>query len=142
MLAFGNTATITAIVMLSALVSLVFGLFYSPEKEIGVPENLDDVSVTQRLYMLIRDAKSWEQLIDGMRQYGYALFPSQEDIYGVNFTTRHMVMLSDSGHYMSFIIERLGMPPERMLPERYAGSGLGIDQNQKPPCSRQEPTVH
>lgn len=102
--------------MLSGLVSMFAGMLYTPPKEKGVSEPSSDTQSLIGLYALIRNAESWDELIEGMKLRGYALFPSDDDIFGVNFTSRRMVMLSDSGHYLAFIIERLGLPPEHLQP--------------------------
>lgn len=68
------------------------------------------------IYAMIRSANSWDQLIREMNALGYVLYPAKGDIFAVNLTSRRVV-LSDSGHNIPFIIERLGMPPEDIAPK-------------------------
>jgi hypothetical protein len=71
------------------------------------------------LYSLIRNAESWSSLIGLLVEREYQLFPAKDDIYAVNFNTRRVIYLSDSGHFFPFLIERLGYPPEGFVPENF-----------------------
>lgn len=71
------------------------------------------------LYSLIRNAESWSSLIGLLVDREYQLFPAKDDIYAVNFSTRRVIYLSDSGHFFPFLIERLGYPPEGLVPENF-----------------------
>ncbi|MGM8936607.1 hypothetical protein ACS8E9_17300 [Pseudomonas neustonica] len=67
----------------------------------------------------IRKANSWGKLIHDVNELGFNLFPATDDVFAVNFKTRRMFSLSESGHYFPFLVERLGLPPAELLPEKY-----------------------
>ena len=58
-------------------------------------------------------------MILDVTELGFNLFPAVEDVFAVNFKTRRMFFLGDSGHYFPFLVERLGLPPDNLLPKKY-----------------------
>lgn len=81
----------------------------------------------REVFEKIRKANSWDKLILDVNELGFNLFPAVEDVFAVNFKTRSIIFLSDSGHFFSFIVERLGLPPANLMPKNYgrpAGSSI------------------
>lgn len=70
----------------------------------------------RQAYARIRRATSWDELISMMRELGYELFPAEEDVFGIDLTSRDVIYLGDSGHFFPFLVERLGAPPPELRP--------------------------
>jgi|LSQX01.1.fsa_nt_gb hypothetical protein len=83
----------------------------------GRAERIDPIRI--QLMARIRQAQSWEELIKFMEDNGYTLFPAEEDAFGINFRTRDVIFLGDSGHLFPLLVARLGNPPRRLHPARF-----------------------
>lgn len=75
----------------------------------ALPENHDEA------FLIIRNASSWEEIGDYFTKNGFALIEITGDICAVEKDTGRSFLFSDSGHFISFIIERLGDPPPHIL---------------------------
>lgn len=75
-----------------------------------------DSSVRLQVLARIRSVSSWEELTCMMTDYGYTLFPAEDDVFAINLSNRDTIFLGDSGHLFPFIVERLGDPPEELKP--------------------------
>ncbi len=80
---------------------------------------LPDATETLAVFDLIRAARTWTQIATELATRGYTLFPTEEDVCCVHDHTGHAIYVGNSGHFFPFLIERLGMPPEYLIPLKY-----------------------
>lgn len=80
---------------------------------------VDSLTVKKQIFARIREAQSWGELEEEIRARGYTLYPAEDDLFAVNFQTRDFLLLGDSGYFFPFLVERLGVPPERLTPSHH-----------------------
>src|SRR5690606_32858254 len=66
-----------------------------------------------------REAQSPEGVSKVMEDKGYTMLPAEKDAFGINFRTRDVIFLGDSGHLFPLLVARLGNPPRRLHPARF-----------------------
>jgi len=79
----------------------------------------------RRFFEVVRQAKSWVDIEVGASKYNFELHPAVDDIIAVGRESRQSLLLSDSGHFFYFIVERLGHPPGHLMPRNYFSAASG-----------------
>jgi hypothetical protein len=117
----GPFAIMAAVSALAAF-SIEFALQRGRDMRVGTkhkPAGMGKPGALQTVFEHIRGAQSWTAMENDLRHLGFKLVPEENDILVINFRTHCFALLSDSGHFLPFIIERLGTPPEHLLPHRF-----------------------
>lgn len=73
----------------------------------------------EQIALAVRNAPSWNEIEQIFSAWGFALLPGIDDIYALNFDTEQIIYLSECGHFLPFLVERLGPPPAPLRPRNY-----------------------